>query len=272
MKTKRAPFPLFFHKLCCELRKEGAKMVRQFLIPEETALFLAQCSQLAYEQSEQNGFFMVPESFQLVHSFKARSFHVEEWFGFIIESPLAIVVSFRGTQTDTDWISDLRYGQVPYPYVKNAGKVHSGFLDVYKSCRDELIDILRTLSPSKPIFITGHSLGGALATLHALDVAVNLDDRTVAMVNFGSPRVGNPDFVYQYKQYLPYSIRYVNSVDLVPFVPLRKIYSPLHKTQFSYRHVPEGIMFYSYQHSIEANHSIQTYIDFLSSRCFAAEF
>ncbi|HWO98691.1 MAG TPA: lipase family protein [Bacillus sp. (in: firmicutes)] len=248
-------------------------MVRQLLIPEETALFLAQCSQLAYKQAEQNGFFMVPESFQLVHSFKARSFHVEEWFGFIIESPLAIVVAFRGTQSDTDWISDLRYGQVPYPYVKNAGKVHSGFMDVYKSCRGELMNVLKNLSPSKPIFITGHSLGGALATLHALDTAVNLEgDRSIVMVNFGSPRVGDPDFVYQYKQYLPYSIRYVNSVDLVPFVPLRKIYSPIHKTHFVYRHVPQGILFYSPQHSIEANHSIQTYIDFLSSHRFASKF
>jgi triacylglycerol lipase len=240
-------------------------MVREAFILDETALFLAQCSQLAYEQYEQNGFFQVPDSFKLVHSFKARSFYAEEWFGFIIESSDAVIVAFRGTQSDTDWISDLRYGQVPYQYVQNAGNVHAGFMDIYRSCRDGIMNVLTSLSPSTPIFVTGHSLGGALATLHALDLAVNLDERTIAMVNFGSPRVGNRDFAYQYKQYIPYSIRYVNSVDLVPFMPPRKIYSPLHKTHFMYEHVPRRIMFYSPQHSIEANHSIQTYIDFLST-------
>jgi triacylglycerol lipase len=248
------------------IKKEGAKMVRRSVIPEETALFLAQCCQLTYEQQEQNGSFSIPETYQLVKAFKARSFGMEEWFGFILESPVAIVVAFRGTKSDVDWISDLRYSQVPYQYVKNAGNVHSGFMGVYQSCRDGLIGTLRNFSPSKPIFITGHSLGAALATLHSLDVSINLANRTIVMVNFASPRVGDPTFAYQYKQYIPYSVRYVNSVDLVPFLPPRKIYFPIQKTYFIYRHIPNNVMFYSNQQSIEANHSIQTYIDFLANK------
>ncbi|MFC3884710.1 lipase family protein [Bacillus songklensis] len=241
-------------------------MVRQSIIPEETALFLAQCCQLTYEQQEQNRSFSIPWPFQLVKPFKAHSFGMEEWFGFILESSLAIVVAFRGTKSDVDWISDLRYSQVPYQYVKNAGNVHSGFMGVYESCRDELIGTLKGLSPLKPIFMTGHSLGAALATLHAFDASINLDDRIIIMVNFASPRVGDPTFVYQYKQYIPYSLRYVNFVDLIPFLPPRKIYSPIKKSYSIYRHIPNNITFYSNQQSIEANHSIQTYINFLANK------
>lgn len=50
---------------------------------------------------------------------------------------------------------------------------HRGFTDIYASARDAILSLLGTLSPEKTLYVTGHSLGGALATLCALDVAAN---------------------------------------------------------------------------------------------------
>lgn len=55
--------------------------------------------------------------------------------------------------------------------------------------------VLRNLIPGDgkgyTVFLTGHSLGGALATLCAVDVRVRMRGAKVVMYNFGSPKVGS---------------------------------------------------------------------------------
>jgi len=48
--------------------------------------------------------------------------------------------------------------------------------------------------PAAPIVVTGHSLGGALATFAVLDLLNNLSNSLGLFVSFGSPRVGNSNF------------------------------------------------------------------------------
>lgn len=72
------------------------------------------------------------------------------------------------------------------------------------------------------IYITGHSLGGALATLLARDV-VRLpwarEGRVeVVMYNFGSPRVGNRAFAEEYNRTVGTSWRVCNHRDIIPTV------------------------------------------------------
>ena len=77
--------------------------------------------------------------------------------------------------------------------------------------------------PHRGLVITGHSLGGAMATLSALDLAIEFPDipkkNKLAMVNFGSPGVGNAGFALFYDQYVLSSIRVVNPCDPVPRLP-----------------------------------------------------
>ena len=79
--------------------------------------------------------------------------------------------------------------------------VHHGFLKAYESVRTQLRSVLTDLHDTYPTAkyrVTGHSLGAALATICAYDLAVNAagaDGLFQEVVTFGSPRVGNPAFV-----------------------------------------------------------------------------
>ncbi|HSU67742.1 MAG TPA: lipase family protein, partial [Tepidisphaeraceae bacterium] len=84
---------------------------------------------------------------------------------------------------------------------------------------------------SARVWVTGHSLGGAMATLAALRLATEgLDVRGV--YTFGSPRVGNDEF---YAKYSVPHYRLVNNNDVVPHVPLETTLVGLRL--FTYKHV-----------------------------------
>lgn len=73
------------------------------------------------------------------------------------------VVSLRGTANERDWLTNLRYSMTPAdsPQAEgreSAGKVHQGFLDAFRSVRDQ-VDRYLPCTEGLPIFITGHSLG-----------------------------------------------------------------------------------------------------------------
>jgi len=65
----------------------------------------------------------------------------------------------------------------------------------------------------------GHSLGGALATLAAMDIKLNVPGKSVSCYTFGSPKVGDSAFAGAYNKLVPDTHRFVNDTDLVPKIP-----------------------------------------------------
>jgi triacylglycerol lipase len=69
------------------------------------------------------------------------------------------------------------------------GKVHVGFKGEINKLWPSITAALEA-NPGN-LYVTGHSLGAAMATI----AASRIQDRVTALVTFGSPRVGNKEFV-----------------------------------------------------------------------------
>ncbi|KAK9425063.1 putative Alpha/Beta hydrolase protein [Seiridium unicorne] len=127
----------------------------------------------------------------------------------------AIIIAFRGTYSITNTVVDLStvpQEYVPYPSPEDGGDeppeepkhrcnnctVHMGFLASWKIAREDVLPTLKPLVsryPDYPIYLVGHSLGGAVAALAALEMRVIFGWNNVIVTTFGEPRTGNEGFV-----------------------------------------------------------------------------
>ncbi|MCB0195573.1 MAG: lipase family protein [Anaerolineae bacterium] len=133
------------------------------------------------------------------------------------------VVAFRGSEETgiADWITDLKFIPMVYPYGKPNDKsmtVHSGFMGAYNSVREAVQKAVKSTKHKQVVFV-GHSLGGALASLAALDTAYNIPGKEISCYTYGSPKVGNDNFVKAYNKLVPNTYRCVNGRDMVPSAP-----------------------------------------------------
>lgn len=135
-------------------------------------------------------------------------------FGFVAQSSQAVIISFRGTEQDCEWREDFDALAVPNQYGK--GMVHRGFQEQYSKIRASVIVALSKANTHLPLWITGHSLGAALATLCQADLAPVHDP---LCYTWAGPRVGWIDFANWFDSLNLECYRIVNEWDLVPQVP-----------------------------------------------------
>jgi predicted lipase len=139
----------------------------------------------------------------------------------VVEDADCVTIAFRGTDSLRDWITDLRFRRtVLLTKLGCECEVHAGFLAAYGSILVPLTAYLKKIVVAqRPLFITGHSLGGALAVLAALELQRH--GLAVAQVyTFGQPRVGNQAFAALYNQRLKHRTQAVtNEGDPVPLLP-----------------------------------------------------
>ena len=146
----------------------------------------------------------------------------------IIRNNNTYYIIFRGSRLG-NWYDNLRIKQyiLPYMNMKSRIRVHKGFMDAYKSMRLSIIkwiefDMDLGLTNNyklQPIIVGGHSLGGALATLCAVDLQYNFTQLRVSCVTLGSPRVGNFWFYKSYNKRVPKTVRIVHGNDIVTRLP-----------------------------------------------------
>ena len=99
--------------------------------------------------------------------------------------------------------------------------MHQGFQFVYYAIRKNLINLVTTIGKDcTAVLITGHSLGGALATLAMPDILNVLPGNvSPTLYNLASPRVGHGDFENYFDSHINVCYRVVNTWDVVPHVP-----------------------------------------------------
>jgi hypothetical protein len=69
--------------------------------------------------------------------------------------------------------------------------------------RQQVRALLSKADPAKKVYITGHSLGAAIATLVAYGAQLDFPDRKIAFVSYGSPRVGGLQFKAAFDKLFP---------------------------------------------------------------------
>ncbi|KAK9818137.1 hypothetical protein WJX72_007701 [[Myrmecia] bisecta] len=153
------------------------------------------------------------------------------------------VFAFRGTQSAQDGLQDAKFIRKNINYLQElypGTKAHTGFLQQFASVVDpddpehNIAAVLKTLSGGREpnrVLCTGHSLGGALATLGAAWAAIEYPRADVRCITFGSPRVGNNKFKHAFHKLVGTSLRLVHGADPVPSMP----------PSFRYHHVKGAI-------------------------------
>jgi hypothetical protein len=151
-------------------------------------------------------------------------------FGFLaVSAGRELVAAIRGTDTILEWLHDASYLMLPNPITGAHGMTEDGFTAVYRSLRigrangtqsaKDAIGGYLSAGTAASVTICGHSLGGALATLLTLDVALNTSCHAPVSYTYASPRTGDHSFSGSYNSAVASSYRIVNRQDLVPQLP-----------------------------------------------------
>jgi triacylglycerol lipase len=150
-------------------------------------------------------------------------------------------IVFRGSESRYDWRTDFDTRQERaefdkqvikeeivsdkekvYPYESGGSSgalMHRGFVQAYFSVRDQIHDYVKSHEISS-VTTTGHSLGGALATLCAVDIQYNFANKvSVEAYTYGAPKVGNDAFRESFNKRVPNSYRFAHGMDIVVELP-----------------------------------------------------
>jgi pimeloyl-ACP methyl ester carboxylesterase len=146
--------------------------------------------------------------------------------GLVLCGETDVVVVFRGTRINVHQVVDAAELAVidqddlwtDCQFVPAAcragGWVHRGFGEAYAEVNERVDAVVRALQPGQRLWLAGHSLGGALATLAAAHVGPG----TVSgLYTYGCPRVGNAAFVATLPQHDHWRI--VHRDDSITTVP-----------------------------------------------------
>ena len=175
----------------------------------QATLSTAIASDLAYQQKTE-----VEKIAQQRWGFDTANFFSENTTqGFVASTGDLVFLSFRGTKEIRDWLVDIDIRSIDRPY----GTVHRGFFEAFTDARTKMESLIGDLAGRK-LVITGHSLGGALATIAAAEWQTKYDISTI--YTYGQPAVGRGNFqAFFARHYSGKFFRVVNDRDIVARVP-----------------------------------------------------
>jgi hypothetical protein len=194
------------------IKEHFVKRIAGMIDENRAALLRTLIEQVAYDSEA--------EKRQLEGQLEEFDFKIVQTFSrmgtqaMLVENSEYMVLAFRGTETDS--LSDIKSdARANIRKCETQGMIHSGFYDAYQAVRKDIEEILLS-EPyvNKPLYITGHSLGGALATVATKFIYHK--GGLAACYTFGSPRVGNDDWINNIKTPIH---RLVNAADCVTMLP-----------------------------------------------------
>ena len=129
-----------------------------------------------------------------------------------------IFLTFRGTESFKDAYCDI---DVRRHSLENGCKIHNGFYEQFHVLKEAIeYDIDNNINNITEINISGHSLGGALATIASAFFGEKYKNIKINCYTFGCPRVGNDKFVNWFHENIKDNWRICNNSDPVPSLPM----------------------------------------------------
>ncbi|KAL5510976.1 hypothetical protein ACEPAG_3695 [Sanghuangporus baumii] len=184
----------------------------------------------------------VPAGLSLVNTFDESSTNTQ---GYIArdDTRKEIIVAFRGSIQLQDFVTDLTAWLVDFssPGVSTEGisgvQVHDGFLTAFNSVASSIISTVSSeleAHSDYSLVSTGHSLGGALASLGGVSLAGNFPDVPLRVFTFGQPRTGNPAYANLAEELIGASNIYrgTETYDGVPTIPFQSWGYEHHGTEY----------------------------------------
>ncbi len=137
-----------------------------------------------------------------------------------------LILVFKGTQQLSDWKTNLKIRLKAFTILADqeavppTGRVHRGFLDAWQSVEKQVVYYLKKWrTPQTKLWVTGHSLGGALAAVATISLETQ-GFEVSGLYTFGQPRVADWKLVnYMNARMGNRIVRYVNNNDIVPIIP-----------------------------------------------------
>ena len=202
--------------------------------------YLAHCAQAIYKTDSECKAALASIDSEIVKDirfFNSRNTGTE---GFIAGDEKKIIIAFRGTSDKKDWLTDAASIQKSWSSIVNIGKVHSGFFNSLNSVWSVVMEHLKELqTKDQPIWITGHSLGGALAALAYATLRLQEPKYELAgAYTFGQPRIGNDVMCKAFDADSKHRFfRVVNNNDIVPRVPSKVLRQGLSLATFAVKKI-----------------------------------
>jgi hypothetical protein len=153
-----------------------------------------------------------------------NDYKATEGFVGYLPSDNAIHVSFRGSSSTRNWLTDAYCVKTPYTtFPECNAEVHKGFFQAEQTVFPQVLNEVKKLKsqfPSYTVKVTGHSYGASMAQLTAMDLVAN-GVSVKQMYNFGQPRTGTKAFSDCTGKKMGNSdvYRFVHNKDDVPHLP-----------------------------------------------------
>lgn len=188
------------------------------------AAMLAQCSYLVYVKDRD----FLRETLAKTDFKEVSFFEREGTFAFLAESDADLLLVFRGTESadKIDFLTDAKIIQNDFG---PKGRAHSGFIEALSWVSDDIAQVVENKPEAKRhrVWVAGHSLGGALATLWGIQNS----DRVISVYTIGTPRIGGTKLADYWDERLPL-YRTVNDNDIIPRIPTPPFYKHIGSTYF----------------------------------------
>lgn len=136
--------------------------------------------------------------------------------GYVARRAEELLVVFRGSASLLNWVANVAFEWCPASV--GPGRVHRGFSEAWTEVAEEVLAQVSRWNGElrRPVWVVGHSLGGAVAVLAACKLR-QAGHAVTVIETFGAPRVGDAAFAAAFD--FP-AERWVNAQDPVPLVPL----------------------------------------------------